>query len=131
MKKILIIVFGLGLVGLSVGLYMFNKPLESVSSMKVNYSINASDLLVAFEEDETTANSKYLDKVLEVNGIVDKLERSEDKTTVYLDAGNPMSNIIFQLEKSEANLREGDKVTLKGICTGYLMDVVLVRGVKV
>lgn len=131
MKKILIIVFSLCLVGLSVGLYMFNKPLESVSSMKVNYSVNASDLLVAFEEDETTANTKYLDKVLQVEGIVDKLERSEDNTTVYLDAGNPMSNIIFQLEKSEADLQKGDKVTLKGICTGYLMDVVLVRGVKV
>lgn len=131
MKKILAILFCLGLVGALIGLYMFNKPLESVSSMKTNYSINASDLLVAFEENETTANTKYLDKVLEVKGIVDKMESTEEKTTIYLDAGNPLSSIIFQLEKSDSELKKGEEVTLKGICTGYLMDVVLVRGVKV
>lgn len=131
MKKVLFTLASLGLVGLVISIYMFNKPVESVSTMKTNFSIHASELLMAFEENESTANTKYLDKVLEVKGIVDKAEKTDEKTTIYLTTSNPLSNIIFQLENSESTLEKGEEVTLKGICTGYLMDVVMIKGVKV
>ena len=51
--------------------------------------------------------------------------------SIYLDTSNDLSNIIFQLEKLDTSIEEGQEVTLKGICTGYLMDVVLVRSVRV
>ena len=131
MKKVLFTLASLGLVGLVISIYMFNKPVESVSTMKTNFRIHASELLMAFEENESTANTKYLDKVLEVKGIVDKAEKTDEKTTIYLTTSNPLSNIIFQLENSESTLKKGEEVTLKGICTGYLMDVVMIKGVKV
>lgn len=131
MKKILIALVLLGMVGAGVGLYLFNKPLESTESMKSHYSMAASDLLQAFENNEDEANSKYLDKVIEVNGNVAKMDNKEGTITIYLDADNPLSSVIFQLEHSETNIKQGDDITLKGICTGYLMDVVMVRAVKV
>ncbi len=130
MKKLLIILFLFIVSGAIVGIYLFNKPVESIERMQSDYTINASELLVEFEDDESKANSKYLDKVIEVNGKVDKVENNEDKTTIYLNAGNPMSNIIFQLETPSSAIQTGEVLTFKGICTGYLMDVVLVRGVQ-
>lgn len=131
MRKIFIGLFLLVLIGGGVGLYMFNKPLESTMALKSDFTMKAADLLIAFESDETLANSKYLDKVIEVSGYVKKLNVDEGKTTVYLDSDNPMSNVIFQLEEFNTSIKEGEKITLKGVCTGYLMDVVLVRAVRV
>lgn len=131
MKKIIITLVLLSLIGTLTGIYLFNKPLESVSSMKSDYTIKASDLLSAFEDDESLANSKYLDKILEVGGRVNKVEHTDGKTTIYLDADNPMSFIIFQLEEKISTIQAGEVVTLKGVCTGYLMDVVMVRAIQV
>ena len=131
MKKIIIAIGVLALIGAGVGFYTFNKPLESTKSLSSHYSLNADDLLLEFEEDETAANTKYLDKVLEVKGTVEKIDRKEGSTTVYLDANNPMSNIIFTLEEPNSSLKEGDEVVMKGICTGYLTDVILVRALVV
>ena len=131
MKKILISIILLGIVGSAVGFYLFNKPLESTKILKTDFIINAVDLLNAFENDEMQANQKFLDKVIEVKGNIQKIEVKNSKTTVYLDADNLMSSVIFQLEDQASNLKKGQEVTLKGICTGYLMDVVLVRAVKV
>ncbi len=130
-KKIIVGLVLAGLIGASLGYYLFNKPLESTESMKVDYKMLPSELLMAFESDETQANAKYLDKVIQVSGTVSKCETKDNKVTVYLDTDNPMSNIIFQLEKSTTEIKEGETITLKGICTGYLMDVVLVRAVLI
>ena len=121
----------MGIIGGSIGFYMFNKPLESIASMKSDYQMEASVLLAAFENDENIANGKYLDKVIEVKGQVEKVEEKDGNVTIYLDANNPLSNVIFQLEKSNSTMNKGDQVTLKGICTGYLMDVVMVRAIRV
>jgi len=130
-KKIIIALVIIGATGGGVGFYMFNKPLESTMSMKADYSLEPGVLLVAFEEDEAAANTKYLDKVIEVKGQVQKVEKADDKIAVYLETDNLMSSIIFQMEDAGVQFEKGEEVTLKGICTGYLMDVVLVRGVKV
>lgn len=130
-KKIIIALVIIGATGGGVGFYMFNKPLESTMSMKADYSLEPGVLLVAFEEDEAAANTKYLDKVIEVKGQVQKVEKADDKIAVYLETDNLMSSIIFQMEDVGVQFEKGEEVTLKGICTGYLMDVVLVRGVKV
>lgn len=130
-KKIIFLLMILGATGGAFGLYMFNKPIQSTTKLKTDFTMNAETLLNVFEKDETEANSKYLDKVIEVKGSVQKVEKSDEKITVYLDTENIMSSIIFQLEDHNEVINEGEEITLKGICTGYLMDVVLVRGIRV
>jgi len=130
-KKALFSLIVIGFIGGVIGLYMFNKPIKSTTNLKTDYSIDAEVLLNVFEEDENSANIKYLDKVIEVKGQVQKVEESDGKITVYLNTENLMSNIIFQLEDINEVINEGEEITLKGICTGYLMDVVFVRGVRV
>lgn len=131
MKKILIALILIALIGGSVGYYMFTKPLATTDSMTADFTMSAADLLTVFEDDEAAANSKYLDKVITVQGQVEKVETEEGKVTIYLKTDNSMSNVIFQLEDSTTTINANEMVTLKGICTGYLMDVVMVRGVKI
>lgn len=128
-KKIVIAILILGVAGGIYGYYMFNKKNESISSMKTEIKTSASQLLTDFESDEPVANEKYLDKVVEVTGQVSKVESKEASTSVYLDTGNPLSSVICQLEDPSQNVtyKNDEDITVKGICTGYLMDVVLVR----
>ncbi len=131
MKKVLLVLLALAALGAGIGFYMFNKPLTSTQSMKTDHKIQSNALLTAFEENEVEANAKYLDKVIEMTGEIDKVEIKDEKTSVYIATDNPLSSIIFQLEQPLEDLSEGQVVTLKGICTGYLMDVVLVRAVLI
>jgi len=130
-KKIIYSLVFLGFLGASFGLYMFNKPLESINSMSTDFSLTSDSLLGYFETNEELANKKYLDKVIEVSGEVDKIKKEGEKMAVYLATENPMSNIITQFEKDDPSIKTGQSITVKGICTGYLMDVVLVRGKKI
>ena len=131
MKKILLALIIVIFIICGIGFYYFNKPLDSIHGMTTEYKLMATELLEAFEEDENKANADYLDKVIEVNGTVQKVEINQDRITVYLETNNLMSSIIFQMEESDGNIKEGDIVNLKGICTGFLMDVVFVRSIKV
>ena len=59
----------------------------------------------------------------------------EGRTSITLESGSEMFGVICQLDNltkhARTNFKEGEEIKLKGICTGVLMDVVLVRCVEV
>jgi hypothetical protein len=128
-KQILIVIVVLGALVAAYGYYMYNKPVSSLENQKAALSLSANKLLSDYEEDEVQANKIYLDKILEVAGEVDKIEYANGKTSVYLVTENMMSSIICEMEKSntELKIKKGENISVKGLCSGYLMDVVLVR----
>lgn len=136
MKKYLIFLLLAAIIGGGAAYFMANKPHKNMTEAKADISIDAVSLLGAFEADENAANTKYLDKVVEVKGAVADVSKSDDGTIkVTLDTGNPMSGVICELDNLTQHPRTefplGEQVTFKGNCTGILMDVVLVRCVEV
>jgi hypothetical protein len=135
MKKILIIGGLLALFGAAVGFYFYNKPHQNIRSAKADFTVTATELFNAFETDETAANEKYLGKIIEVTGTVQEVKKDEEgKTGVTLEGGGMMFGVICKLddfsEPKRTEFTQGEQVTLKGECTGMLMDVVLVRCVE-
>jgi hypothetical protein len=136
MKKYIII---LGVVLLTVcvfGYFQYNKPHEDINSAASDLKIEAPELFTEFETDEATANTKYLDKIVEVSGVVREVSPDEEgQLSVTLDSGSDLFGVICQLdnltEQKKTDFKVGEEVTLKGICTGMLMDVVLVRCVAI
>ncbi|MEZ5057187.1 MAG: hypothetical protein R2879_09140 [Saprospiraceae bacterium] len=136
MKKALVIILALAVVGGFFGYRMYNKPHKDMTAAESDLKVSAEDLLSSFENDEANANEKYNDKVVEVSGTVADVSKDEDgNTKVTLDAGDPLGGVICQLDNLSDHKRLefplGEKVAFKGLCTGYLMDVVLVRCVEV
>lgn len=135
MKRIIIIILAIALVGGIIAYQMYNKPHKDMTSAESDISIEASELLKAFETDESAANQQYNDKVIAVSGKVADVGNEDGIVKVTLDAGNPLGGVICQLdelsEHDRTDFEIGETVTLKGLCTGYLMDVVLVRCVEV
>lgn len=133
MKKILIVLLVLALAGGAVGYYLYNKPVASLENKKADMSVTAEQLLTDYEADETAANDKYLGKIIDVSGTVSNITTEEGKQKITLDTGNPISAIICEMEATDADaaVKTGDPVHIKGLCSGYLSDVILVQGVLV
>lgn len=132
MKKILIVLLGFALIGGTVGYMQWNKPHKNVQKAKSDVEMSANELLAAFETDENKANSLYLDKIIKVNGVVKSIEKNDSgEITVILATNNDMSAILCNfdpmIDQSKLSLKVGESTSLKGICTGFLMDVVLER----
>lgn len=99
-------------------------------------SLAASDLYKLYYNNEDSANNKYLGKVLEIKGTVIKIENQQDTLlTILLGDTLQTSGVSCMLDKKQIpaakNILAGDVLKLKGICTGFLLDVELNRCVLV
>jgi hypothetical protein len=131
MKKISIYILIIGLLGIFIGYKVYYKPHINVAEKSIDISITANILLADFSSDETKANAKYLDKIIAVKGRVTKVEFNGEKAAISLQTKDDFGSVVCYLVKDEfkksAEIKEGQEVVLKGICTGFLMDVILVK----
>ena len=129
-KKIALVLLVAATAGIVVGVYLYNKPVPSLENEQAAYTLSAGSLYAAFEADENASNAKYLGQVLEVTGVVQSTSSDEHGVmTVNLETGN-LSQVSCQMasgERALASLAPNQKVTVKGVCSGMLMDVVLVN----
>jgi hypothetical protein len=110
-----------------VGYKMYTKPHRNVEKVTA-VNISAVELAEAYESNEAEANAKYLDKVLEVKGEINEVSKNQKGEPVITLKGTDMSGLICTLEGAPASeIKTNSSVTIKGICTGFLTDVVLVR----
>ena len=129
-KKIIFAILILAIVGAFVAYKMYNKPHINVAETSSDISLQAKTIIDNFSSDETKANEKYLDKIIKVTGEIVSI-KTENETTIISLNGNDFGNVLCYLSDETKNeissLKEGQIISLKGICTGFLMDVVLVK----
>jgi hypothetical protein len=130
MKKIVIIVLIISASAVAYGYYLFNKPHQGIANKEAAFTLDSKKLFNEFDQDEDSANKKYLGKVVSVYGkIADKAVDSKGTFSLILEGGD-MAGVGCQFDKSVLkdvqNLRTGQVIKVKGKCTGMLMDVVLV-----
>jgi hypothetical protein len=129
MKKTIVIILILGIVGAAFGFYFYNKPRAGVDGLTAEYTTDAASLFAEYNADENSANAKYLGKPIEVTGKV-KSFGTDDRGTmnIMIDAGNEMGSVNCQFEKRDQMPApvEGKEVMIKGFCSGLLIDVVMV-----
>jgi hypothetical protein len=117
--------------GAIIGYKIYNKPHVNVAQEKAAIVSTASKILEDFSSDETAANVKYLGKILQVNGVIAKIETVQSKCSITLETGAVFGAVLCTLTIEESAqkraLQVGQEIQLKGICTGFLMDVILVK----
>lgn len=115
------------LAGGGTAYYLYNKKPPSINDLKTDIQIGADELITQYEEYEDKANESYLEKVIEVVGEVEKAEMKDGVATIYLKTNGSMGSVLCQLEDAGQLPEPGQTVKIKGVCTGYLMDVVLIK----
>lgn len=106
------------------------KPPLDIHSAPTELAVNATGLYADFEQDETSANATYAGKVIEVSGTLNAVEQDEAGGYVLsLETGSPLGQVVCNLPASEKLSATATTINqamkIKGVCTGYLFDVVL------
>jgi hypothetical protein len=127
-KIALFVVFFIAVGGILAALYMYNKQHTDTAKTKPDYIVTSIALQKEFEDNETAASAKYINKIVEVSGTIASVKLSENNSvSITLISGSDMSSVIctFTTLADSSKLKAGDKVTIRGECSGYLMDVLL------
>lgn len=127
-KIALFTVFIFAIAAILAGLYFYTEKHPDMAKARADFKITATELEKEFEENEQTASTKYINKILEVSGEVASVNPSENNImNISLKTGNDMSSVICTLAASgdASKLNSGEKIIIRGVCSGFLMDVLL------
>ena len=121
------------LILLTAILYMYreyNRGNKVLSEVEPAIKISAHDISSSFAQSDSLSNSKFLGKVIEIEGVVKNIEMPDSNISVIIISGNnEMSSVRCTMDSSlhskAISIDIGTAATLKGICTGYNADELL------
>ena len=127
MRKKLLFFIGIVLLCLvGRGFFLYDKPHKDVSDVKADITMRAADLYHEYSADETAANAKFINKTIAVTGVISEVNKANNTCTVLLKDKNETGGISCNLfTATNTYVKEGETITIKGRCTGFLMDVAL------
>jgi len=114
------------------GYTQYNRENPDLSDVTADVTVTTKELTAKYSENEEAGNKLYLNKVLKVSGILASIEKDESgAVTLILEGNDMLSSVSAQLDArrlADTNLvKRGQSVTINGVCTGKLTDVVLIR----
>ncbi len=109
--------------------YFMSETFSDTAGIKADYTVTAPELIQEFVANDSTANKKYREKIISVNGSASEVEAKGDSTFIIKFADSTGSYIIFSLEKNQfekaKNIKAGDSISLKGACSGSIYSEIL------
>ncbi|MEO6549102.1 MAG: hypothetical protein ABIN94_13945 [Ferruginibacter sp.] len=128
-KRILLGIALLSIVSAGIIWYIFTEKFSDTTEVRETVTINALDLIHEFEKNDSLANKKYTEKIIVVNGVVSEVEPADSTVNLKIADTATGSYIIFafqQQHQAEAkSIRKGDKVSIKGSCSGGAYSQIL------
>ncbi|MFN3841585.1 MAG: OB-fold protein [Cyclobacteriaceae bacterium] len=104
--------------------WLYTKPSRTADETPF-VVLPAKELYKTFLTDEDAANGNYLNKVLEVYGeVADVGQDLQHHMVLLFNCDDPVFGVRCTLEKP-VKVKPGDVVHIKGICKGFLSDVIL------
>lgn len=132
-KKIIVVGFIVIIAAAAAyGYKEYNRKPADLSNADAVAKLSAANLINEFDENEAGANKKYLGKIIEVTGPITGIENQQDTLiNISLDANDDLHKVSCQIDPRHftdvKHFDSGSVITLKGSCTGFLMDVELSR----
>lgn len=136
MRKMTKLIYAIAVVAISAlgGYYyvfVYSKTHHRNVQSEKGIVIVADSLSAQFQANEKEANSKYLNKAIEVTGIIVSIDKNQvGKITVIIGRADSFSNVsVTLISTTPLTQKVGETITIKGVCTGALSDVIITEGV--
>ena len=133
--KILVGVLLLFGIGLFYIINLYNKPLKNIKKSSADINISAQQLLDDYQKDEILANKKYINNIIQISGEISNIKIDNGNSIIVLKNINGESSVMCHMLAEEnlsiLKLKKNSQIIVKGMCTGYLLDVILVRCILV
>ena len=128
MKKRLLLWISLLVLALfGYGIYLYTLKAPVVAEGKTDFRMSTDELVTLYEQNEDIANRKLLNQIIEVRGAVATVGQDSTGTSIQLSSSNPMSGVNCRFDASISDklrrVKTGDTISVKGKCTGFLIDV--------
>jgi len=125
------IVFAIIAVVTMAGIYAYkeyNRKAADLTTATPQEIISATDLLTAFTNDEIVATKKFSGKTVLVTGNVAEIINQQDTMlNVFLGNETALNKVSCLMDMSRReglkNIAVGKRISIKGICIGFLADV--------
>lgn len=109
--------------------YIFTDTFSDTSKLKADFTVNARDLIAEFQQNDSAANRRYAEKLVQVRGVVTEVEKADTTVNIKMADTTSGSYIIFAFQQqhlAEAkSIKEGDSVVIKGSCSGGAYSQIL------
>ena len=126
MKKIVLLIVVLLILGGAYGFYLFNKKTPGLENVTPDYTLTAQELYDAFSLNEKSALEKYEGKVLQINGDILTFSKTDSISNVVFNAEDALFGAVnCSFNKLELNLEKNETIEVKGRCQGFLNSVIL------
>lgn len=125
---ILVIIFLVVIAGTFTAVYLYNLKVKDLEKAKADYVMTASELQKAFELEEDLAVQKYANKIIDVTGEIESVKYGENNSVnVSLATASNYTSVICTFLNIDGlpELRPGQTITIRGECSGYLLDVLM------
>ncbi len=133
MKKIIFILVFLFAISASFYYYTFvySKTHHRDAQTEASLVITADSLSAAYQANEQIANTRFLNKAVEVTGSILSIGKDQaNHITILMGKVDAFSNVSITLSSSTPITQKvGETITVKGVCTGSLSDVIINEGV--
>ena len=112
------------------GWHEYNRTNKDLSKVKADVRITVTEIINEYESNDSTADEKYLGKIIELSGNVKKVEEDGyGNYTIVLGETENSSSVRCTMDTAyrmdAAHVPEGSSVTLRGACTGYKKNELL------
>ena len=128
-NKIIIVIALITAIAFSAYYYIFiyssnnHRQVQSETAI----AITSDSLVAKYQADEKLANSLYLNKAVAVTGNLLSIDKNQEgKTTLVIGRSDSFSNVsVTMISTAPITQKVGETITIKGLCTGALSDVVI------
>jgi hypothetical protein len=122
-KPIILVSVLLAMVGIVAALYIWNKPKRTAEAEKPAEIVTATQLYSSYTTDEVAANTRFLNKTIQVSGNVESIS-SDGKGALVINFATESEDggIVSATfpEPKDLKPESGSPIIIKGICAGYI-----------
>ena len=129
-QKTIFFLIGIAFISIFAIVYFsFNAPREDISSEKANFILTTDILVSEFEKNESVAEKKYKNLIIEISGQISEINENGENGTNCILKSDMMSSVICEFEPGKDKIirkyTKGDSVIILGKYSGFLMDIIL------
>ncbi|MEI7589432.1 MAG: hypothetical protein WCJ68_08040 [Chitinophagia bacterium] len=136
MRKMTKLIYAIAVViiialGVYYYVFVYSKTHHRNVQSEKGIAIISDSLSAQFQVNEKNANHLYLNKALTVTGTILSIDKNQEgKITLLLGRSDAFANVsVTLLSTVSITQKVGETISIKGVCTGALSDVIITEGV--
>jgi ABC-type lipoprotein release transport system permease subunit len=110
---------------------MFKSSEKNLQNEHAERSVSSKELINAYTINEEKSDRLYAGKIIEVTGFIKEISFLNNRNTIILNSNTETFGVIYDVNPNQEEkiklLKKHQKIRVKGICKGFLKDVILLN----